>query len=875
MAIEPTERNTSEPAPPKKRATRPSKRRPTNTRSGGSANEKGNSTVPAEGRSEVKEVPAAEKSAATEAVKSDATPPKSKATRSRKKKIASRPKAAEATAAADTEAKGTKPLPAAGTTSSAAAAKKKRPNRRKTTKKGASPAGAAGRDVTVEPRSTSQAGEMTVGLAAAESGKAEAAPPPNRLNDAPTEPQTIIEAQAAFAEVQAASGPAEPSGPAKSNSVEPAPPAAASPGAAPPPANADRGVSGAPGSEQKRRRSRRGKRKSRRGSPERVNREMPSGDATQLPVAELVAGEIREPESTGAVQDASTTGPVGEKREEAPRRDSRSSRRRGRGNRKGGQPQTAAPVTDAETDELESDEDDDRALAGTGAREMMINCTGTDECRIAVLHEGRLEELYIERQSSTSHVNSIYKGRVTNVEPSIQAVFVDFGQAKNGFLHISDVHPQYFPGDKQVTEIVGKKLPHRDRPPIQRCFRRGQEVIVQVTKEGVGTKGPTLTTYLSIPGRFLVMMPGMARMGVSRKIEDEVDRTNMREILNDMSLPDGMGFILRTAGKGRTKRELQRDLNYLTRLWKSITDRVRNTPAPCEVYQESDLVVRTIRDVLSSDFKRIVVDDVNTAETAREFLRIAMPRTQDIVELHADSEPLFHKFGIEQEIESIHARLVPLALGGSIVIEQTEAMVTIDVNSGRYREIDDAEETAYRINMQAAEEIARQLRLRDLGGLIVCDFIDMRYEKHKRAVERCLRDALKKHKERARILRMSQFGLIEMTRQRQGPSIKRSMFKECSHCRGSGLVKTGESMVLEVMRVIQLAAHKPQVRSIGVTVSPEVATLVQNNQRSRIYQIEESSGRKVTIRGELGFGIDQIRCECFDNMNRLIEGSPT
>ncbi len=498
-------------------------------------------------------------------------------------------------------------------------------------------------------------------------------------------------------------------------------------------------------------------------------------------------------------------------------------------------------------------------------REMIINSTAGAECRIAILHNGRLEEIYIERQSAASHVGNIYKGKITNVESSIQAAFVDFGLAKNGFLHISDVLPKYFPNKADATEDVGKKVPRRDRPPIQKCFRRGDEVIVQVAKEGVGTKGPTLTTYLSIPGRFVVMMPGMSKLGVSRRIEDDADRKAMRDLLGQLTMPEGMGFILRTAGLNRNKRELQSDLNYLNRLWKTVQKRIKNQATPCELYQESDLVIRTIRDVYSSDFKRIVVDDHKVAVKAKDFLRIAMPRTQGDVVAYQKHEPIFHHYGIEQEIQRIYSRHVPLPSGGSIVIDSTEAMVAIDVNSGKYRDQNDAEETAYRINLEAAEEIARQLRLRDLGGLVVCDFIDMRLDRHKRAVEKALRDALKLHKERARILRMSKFGLIEMTRQRQGPSIKRSVFVDCRHCSGSGLVKTAESMSLEVLRIMQLLTHRDDVAQVVVSVAPDVCTLVVNEQRSFLNHLETKSNKKISILPDPTFTNDQVSYKAIDD----------
>jgi ribonuclease E len=380
----------------------------------------------------------------------------------------------------------------------------------------------------------------------------------------------------------------------------------------------------------------------------------------------------------------------------------------------------------------------------------------------------------------------------------------------------------------------------------------------------VGTKGPTLTTYLSIPGRFVVMMPGMNRLGVSRKIEDDAARRAMRDLLSQLTLPDNMGFILRTAGLDRNRRELQSDLNYLQRLWKTVEERIATNSPPCELYQESDLVIRTIRDVYASDFSRIVVDDPETAEKARAFLRVAMPRTAGQIVEYRRPEPIFHYFGLEEEIRRLHSRHVPLASGGSIVIDTTEAMVTIDVNSGKFRELQDAEETAFRINLEAAEEIARQLRLRDLGGIVVCDFIDLRLDRHKRAVEKALRDALKKHKERARILRMSKFGIIEMTRQRQRPSIKRSIFVDCPHCGGSGHIKTAESMSLEIVRALQLLANRSDIARITVTLSPSVASLVLNDRRAFIHDLEQRTGKMVVIVPEPTFSHDRVAYEGVD-----------
>lgn len=515
-------------------------------------------------------------------------------------------------------------------------------------------------------------------------------------------------------------------------------------------------------------------------------------------------------------------------------------------------------VPPAETDELPAN------------REMLINGSDPDECRIAILRDGRLDELYIERATQVSNVMNIYKGRVTNVEPSIQAAFIDFGLPTHGFLHISDLHPRYFPESKGEPELVGRKTPRRARPPIQNCLRRGQEVIVQVIKEGIGTKGPTLSTYISLPGRFLVMMPGMDQHGVSRKVEDPEARRKTREVLNQLTLPKDMGFIVRTAGVGRSQRDLQRDLNYLVRLWNQVAQRTRDEPAPAELYKESDLVIRTIRDVYDSSLKRIIVDNPHVAERVREFLAIASPQAEDAVTVYDGAEPVFHRFGIEAEIDKLHSRVVPLPCGGSLVIESTEALVAIDVNSGRFRVHENAEETAYRVNLEAADEIARQLRLRDLGGLIICDFIDMMQDKHRRAVERRLAEALRSHKERAKLLRISRFGILEMTRQRQRPSFAKNTFAECPRCGGSGRVKTTESVCLDVMRQIRMASQREGVASIDVSVSLPVATELLNRKRHALTDLERAGGLAIRIHAETGFAVDEVRLACVDRRGREV-----
>jgi ribonuclease E len=555
--------------------------------------------------------------------------------------------------------------------------------------------------------------------------------------------------------------------------------------------------------------------------------------------------------------------------------------------------------------------------------EMLINVSQPEECRIAIVEDGLLEELYIERASADNYVGNIYKGRIVNLEPSIQAAFVDFGVGRNGFLHISDVEPQYFrqggfdPGeslgfgrmaDIDVGEDEGgddrgheeggprrEERPHggrgpqdrggprsrgfrgpprggrpRIKPPIQEIFRRGDEVLVQVIKEGIGTKGPTLSTYISIPGRYLVLMPALGRVGVSRKIEDDHQRRVLRDIMLELNPPKGLGFIVRTAGQERTKKELSRDLAYLLRLWKVIVRRLRKSEGPGGIYEESDMIIRTIRDIFTQEIDAIFIDEPKSFERAKEFLTLVMPRFVNRLQLYEGREPLFHKYKLENEIASIYQRKVPLKAGGSIVIDQTEALVAIDVNSGSFRHENDAEETAFQLNIAAAKEIARQLRLRDLGGVIVNDFIDMRRDRHRRGVERALHDAMRRDRARTKILRTSPFGLIEMTRQRIRPSLKRSVYGDCPCCSGRGVVKTPESMSIEVVRLLAVASQQPKISRVTVRVNDEVATYLNNKKRREIMQLEDEAHMLVQILGSESHFPEHLEIECRDAEGREI-----
>ncbi|MDR2345270.1 MAG: Rne/Rng family ribonuclease [Planctomycetaceae bacterium] len=526
-------------------------------------------------------------------------------------------------------------------------------------------------------------------------------------------------------------------------------------------------------------------------------------------------------------------------------------------------------------------------------QEMLINVRQPEECRIAVIENSQLEELYVERTTHDNYAGNIYKGVVVNLEPSIQAAFIDFGVGRNGFLHISDVEPCYFkqvPGwiereqrefglreDRSMNNSPQRLNFHEDnysrprfKPPIQDIFRRGDEVLVQVIKEGLGNKGPTLSTYISIPGRYLVLMPSLGRVGISRKIEDEMLRRKLKDMIRELKPPRGLGFIVRTAGADRTQKELSRDLAYLMRLWKVIVRRIKKMPAPIDIYEESDMITRTIRDIFSSDIDKIYIDEELAYERAKEFLQFVMPKFTDRLQLYSGKEPIFHKFGMDKEIAKINHRRVPLRGGGSLVIDQTEALVAIDVNSGSFRTEDNAEETAYQMNLIAAKEIARQIRLRDLGGVIVNDFIDMKKDIHRRGVERTLRDAIKRDRARTKILKTSPFGLIEMTRQRIRPSLKRSVYQECPCCHGGGVVKSPESMALEVFRGLLLAAQQPNVAKIKINLADDVVEYLNNKKRIELATIEKENNVEILIRVQVDVWPEHFEMECFDIANKSV-----
>ncbi|MCA9320726.1 MAG: Rne/Rng family ribonuclease [Planctomycetes bacterium] len=496
-------------------------------------------------------------------------------------------------------------------------------------------------------------------------------------------------------------------------------------------------------------------------------------------------------------------------------------------------------------------------------QKIFINAEDAEEVRIALTEEDVLQGFFIERTANDSYLGNIYKGVVTNIEPSIGAAFVDFGGDRNGFLHVSDVLPVYRQNNASVeADLAPKRGQHGN---IQEYLEKGQEVLVQITKDGIGKKGPTLTTYLSIPGRYLVLMPSLSRSGVSKKIEDKDERSRLKKLLAKIDPPPGMGYIIRTAGVGQDVMDIIRDLEYLLKLWNTIVKRVRAERAPAPIYQESDVVIRTIRDTFNHDVQEVWVDNEGVYRKAQEFVRSVMPDCVDRIKFYDEKHPLFHKFRLEEEVEKLFHRKVNLPSGGSIVIDQTEALVAIDVNSGKNRGEDDLEETAFKTNLEAVEEIARQLRLRDLGGVIINDFIDMQDEAHKREVERAFRAAFRRDKVRLKIARISHFGMIEMTRQRMGQSLYRNNATICPCCRGAGFIRNVDSIGLKILREVTNIFANNRAKRIQVRCNNRVADFLRRNKRDRLEHIEQTYRRAVMAVGDASLGTEEYELRRFDS----------
>jgi ribonuclease E len=501
-----------------------------------------------------------------------------------------------------------------------------------------------------------------------------------------------------------------------------------------------------------------------------------------------------------------------------------------------------------------------------------MNVADPGEVRVAILLGGRLDELYLERAGRTLTGN-IYRGTITNVEPSLQAAFVDIGADRNGFLHASDCLPPHG-GHEEALSGGGGGRRRRGRgrgegqsdghgeghPPIEKMLHKGQDVLVQVTKEGIGSKGPALTTYLSLPGRYLVLMPALSKLGVSKKIEDEQQREELRRTMAALKPPKDLGFIARTASVGHPAEDLARDMDFLVGLWKALIKRAQTAKAPALIYQESDLVIRAVRDFIPNDTDDIIIDSPEAGERVRSFLELVCAELVDRVRLHQEPAPLFHRYGVEQELVRLGRRRVRLHSGGTLVIEQTEALVAIDVNTGGYRGRErDQAAAILRTNLEAAREIAYQIRMRDIGGLVIIDFIDMDDYGHRRQVERELRGALERDRAKITVTAMSDLGVIEMSRQRTRLGLDRSMYETCPSCHGLGTVRSPESLGLDLLREVKAACGRGDCTAFEALFAPQVALAVTNLYRANLLRLEESAGVKIMIGADPAMGPGQMR----------------
>ncbi len=480
-------------------------------------------------------------------------------------------------------------------------------------------------------------------------------------------------------------------------------------------------------------------------------------------------------------------------------------------------------------------------------RRMLINAVHSEQIRIAIVESNRnkqdkfdLVELEIESNLGKKLKGNIYKGVISRVEPSLQAAFVDIGTQRNGFLQINDIHPSYYGDAKILTKS-------KSRIPVQKILKPGQEIVVQVVKEERNLKGATLTTYLSLPGRYVVLMPGSDRGGVSRKINDSDQRSRLRKLSNELAMPAGMGLIIRTAGLDRSQSELSRDLVSQLSLWNKILHDAQSVKGPAPLYHESDVAKRVVRDYFTPDIREIIIDNESTHGQIKEFVQEIMPRYRSRVKHYSEEQPLFSKYKVDEQVKATFKPEVKLESGGEIVIEMLEALVAIDVNSGKATTGGNIEETAYRTNLEAADEIAKQLRLRDLGGLIVIDFIDMTDRRHKSDLENRMKQAIQSDKARIEMASLSKFGLLEMSRQRLKASLSSQSSLRCPTCNGNGKVKSSEIVALETLRRIQDAVIIGQVELVKARLSPGPALFLLNNKKHELAQLEKEYGVSIYV----------------------------
>ncbi len=480
---------------------------------------------------------------------------------------------------------------------------------------------------------------------------------------------------------------------------------------------------------------------------------------------------------------------------------------------------------------------------------LLINAEEPEECRIALLENGKVESFHVTTVVREATKSNIYKGKITAIELNLQAVFVDIGTGKNGFLPFSEIHPEYF-DISDNDEAIPTNWRDID---IRKALHKGQEILVQVVKEVTGNKGASMTTFLSLPGRSLVLMPGSDSAGISRKIEGEEQRSQLREMMASFKLPEGIGYIIRTASKDITKTSLGKDLRYLLRLWEDVKKRGQTMTAPCLIYQDQDIISKFLRDHFAPEIQEIHVDSIDARDKVNDFLKLLPPKQgQAKVKLHSGPRPLFNQYGVEEQIEQIYQPTVKLPSGGSIVINPTEALVAIDVNSGRTSKDKDFNETIFLVNMEAAAELARQLRLRDLGGLIVVDFIDMRSSKHIREVEKMVKNSMKRDKAKVDISRISKFGLMQISRQKMGAPIQMGSYRTCSHCEGRGMIRSVETQALSYLRQIQTGLGKKKVAKVECRFPMDVAQYLLNQKRRELVDMEKEFAAEVRVEADPG-----------------------
>jgi len=497
-------------------------------------------------------------------------------------------------------------------------------------------------------------------------------------------------------------------------------------------------------------------------------------------------------------------------------------------------------------------------------KEVIINAE-TLETRVAVTEDGKLEEFNIERTTEERLVGSIFKGKVRNLEDGLKAAFVDIGFEKNAFLHYWDIVPNQFDSGVEIVEREGRRpqRPKITQKDIPRLYPPGSEIIVQVTKGPISTKGPRITTNLVLPGRYLVLLPNSDQSGISRKIESQEERKRLKKILRELAIPDGMGVIMRTAGEGQQLRYFVRDLALLLEEWNGIQQRIKSQPMATCVFQEPDLIERTVRDFLTEDVERIVVDSQKAYDRMREMISKISKRSASKIKFYTEAQPVFDRFNISKQLENTFSRQVHLKGGGYIVIDETEALVAIDVNTGRHKGSRDQEATIAKVNLEAAEEITRQLRLRNMGGLIVLDFIDMKSRRDQQQVYSRMKDGLRRDKAKTHILPISQLGLMEMTRQRHSESVRSAVYDDCPYCKGRGKVKSVVTMSVEIQRKLQEILKK-RTRDendfqLRIVVHPTVLERLRTEDEKHLIEMEKRYFGKLSFRADTGMHAEQFK----------------